>query len=872
MRNLLTYVGFRHLRRKPLRTLLTTLGIAFGVALYLGIRLINESVLNSFQDTIESITGKAKLTVSAGDAGFPEERLEIIRKIKGVKHAVPMVESRAYFVGSLHDGAEKPAETMMILGVDLLQEQSVRTYKTTDEQVIDDPLVFLNQPDSIILTHTFAKAHGLKIDSVFELATSHGKRSFTVRGLLSPEGPAKAYGGAIAIMDIDGARVSFGKEGKTDRIDIVPTEGESPDDLSVRIKSTLGPGYFAERPESQSESMERMVKSFQVMIRFFSTLALLVGVFLVANSVSVSVAERRREIGTLRALGATQKGILALFLGEAACLGFLGSLAGIFMGRALASVLVQFVTRSLTAQLLQKVEVSKIDFTLTSALIGVLVGTLAAFIAAVIPSFRATRIHPVEAMKRTEAAVSQNSRLTRYTPHIGFFLLSFMIVTVITGLDLRFPGLQLINQGASMIGAALLGPALVVRLIRLNMQLYRKFFGVIKTIPRLAQDNLLRSPARTASNITSLMFGLLLVIMIAVVNHSFRTSIEIWLDRTFKADFLVSSNGQITSYQVQPLDESVGFELGKIPGVRTGLNGSAYAVRYIHLQYQGKQIGLKAFDAPDPKLGYFTYDLADQKPEKAVPLLYMGNEPTVMISTNFAAHFNKKTGDFLDVETPSGIIHPKIVAILTDFASPQGVLYIDREQYKKYWKDPLVSAFGVYAQPGVSPDTIRKEIDSRFGATRNIIARSNKEVKISLMSAINQSFTYTRAIEAAALIVGLMGLLNTLLISVMERTRELGTLRAVGMSKAQLIRMILTEATLLGALGAVAATFFGSLIAYLWMTHSLTHTLGWVVNFYFPWSAILSTLLLGVVVSGFAGLYPAWKAAQIPISEALDYE
>ncbi|MGK5087269.1 FtsX-like permease family protein [Bdellovibrionota bacterium FG-2] len=861
MRNLLTYIGLRHLRRKPLRTLLTALGIAFGVALFLGIKLINESVLGSFQDTIESVTGKAKLTVSAGDAGFPEERLEVIRNTKGVKHAVPMVEARAYFAGTTQ-------ETLMILGVDLLQEQSVRTYKTTDEQVIDDPLVFLNQPDSIILTHSFAKAHGLKIDSVFELATAQGKKSFTVRGLLSPEGPAKAYGGAIAIMDIDGARVSFGKEGKTDRVDIVPTAGESLEDLSSRLKDKLGPGYFAERPESQSESMERMVKSFQIMIRFFSTLALLVGVFLVANSVSISVAERRREIGTLRALGATQKGVLALFLGEAACLGFLGSLAGIFMGRALASFLVQSVTRSMTAQLLQKVEVSRIDFTWTSAITGILIGTLAAFIAALLPSIRATRIHPVEAMKRTEAAISEKSRLTRYTPHLGFLLLSFMVMTVLTGLDLRFNELQLINQGASMIGAALLGPALVVLMIRF----YKNVLGVTRTIPRLALDNLLRSPTRTASNVTSLMVGLLLVIMIAIVNHSFRTSIEIWLDRTFKADLLVSSNGQITSYQVQPLDESVGFELGKIAGVRAGLNGSAYALRFIHLQYQGKQVGLKAFDPPDPKLGYFTYDLIDQKPEDAVPLLYTGGEPTVMISTNFATHFNKKTGDTLDLETPSGMIHLKVIAILTDFASPEGVLYIDRAQYRKYWKDPLVSAFGVYAEPGYPLETIRKEIDTRFGATRNIVARSNAKVKASLMTAINQSFTYTRAIEAAALIVGLMGLLNTLMISVMERTRELGTLRAVGMSKSQLIRMILAEASLLGALGAVAATLFGSLIAYLWLTHSLTHTLGWVVSFYFPWSAIFTTLLLGIVVSGLAGLYPAWKAAQIPISEALDYE
>jgi putative ABC transport system permease protein len=204
MLNLFRYVGIRHLQMKPIRTLLTTLGVSLGVALFIAIEIINQSTLSSFKENVEAVAGKAKLTISAGDAGFAEEKLDIIKKVPGVRSAVPMIESRAYFTDS-----EGNNDTLMVLGVDLLQEQSVRTYKTSDEQIIDDPLVFLNQPDSLIVTHGFADAHHFHQDSTFNLSTAHGTQKFTVRGLLSPEGPAKAFGGAIAIMDIDGARVSW---------------------------------------------------------------------------------------------------------------------------------------------------------------------------------------------------------------------------------------------------------------------------------------------------------------------------------------------------------------------------------------------------------------------------------------------------------------------------------------------------------------------------------------------------------------------------------------------------------------------------------------------------------------------------------------
>ena len=209
MKNLLRYIGLPHFKLKPIRSLLTLLGVSFGIALYVAIAIINHSTKNSMRENIEAVAGKAKLTISAGTTGFNENKLEIIKKITGVKFAVPMVEARAYFAD------QESVGSLYVLGVDLLQEQSIRTYKTTENKTIDDPLIFLNQPDSIIITRKLAEERNLEINSKMSLATANGLRTFTVRGILQAEGTARAYGGSLAIMDIDGAMLTFGKDTKS---------------------------------------------------------------------------------------------------------------------------------------------------------------------------------------------------------------------------------------------------------------------------------------------------------------------------------------------------------------------------------------------------------------------------------------------------------------------------------------------------------------------------------------------------------------------------------------------------------------------------------------------------------------------------------
>lgn len=862
--NLLRFVSLRQLAQKPLRTGLTVLGIALGVALFVAIQAINDSTLKFFRDNVTAMTGNAALTVFGSEAGIPEEKVAIVKAVEGVEAAVPTVETRARFEAEASAGGSRP-QTLVVLGIDFLQESSVRSYKATSD-VLSDPLEFLNQADSIVVTAAFAAQNRLAMDSTLDLATAHGKKTFVVRGILASDGPAAAFGGAVAIMDIDGARLAFGKEGKVDRIDVVPQENVDEAELAARIERAMGPGFEVERKESQSEAFGRMVKGYQSVLAFLSTLALLVGAFLVANTVTLSVSERRREVGILRALGASRSGVLVLFVAEAAVLGLVGGLLGVVFGRALAELLVERVSDSMSRQYVTPIEVSEIHFRLRHAVLGVSAGGLSALVAAVWPAWRAASVSGAEALGVTEggslaAATERRAKITRAA---GLVMLAALFVGSRLQLGAPLPMVESLYPVLGGVGAAFAAPFFVTAGLKVlaGSRLLSK-----TPIVRLACENLLLGGARTGSNVLSLVVGLMLVIVMGTVHKSFERTIGDWQDRTFHTDLVVSSTGRVLSLEVQPLAEEVGAEIDGVAGVDVQGGQGARALRVVRIPHAGRQIAIKALDAPHPSVGFKFLDVVQGTAAEAGRALYSG-ENTVLVSESFALHFDKKVGETVDLDTPQGRVAFRIAATVVDFGHPDGVVIMSRAIYKRVWSDSLVTAFCVEAAPGSSQAALKAALEARFG-DRGIIATLNGQLKKQLDDMIGESLAYTRAIEAAALAVGLLGLLSTLVMSLVERMRELGMLRAIGMSRFQLVRMVVAEAALLGCLGGAVAAGLGAYVARLWVVGSLASQLGWSIDVHVPWSAVLSTLLAGLAVGIVAGLISSRRVAFIPIREAL---
>ena len=863
--NLFRYIGLRHLTQKPTRALLTTLGVAFGIALYVAIAIINHSIKDSMRESVESVAGKAKLTVTGGVSGFDEAKLEVIRTTPGVKAAVPLVQARAFFAG-----ATESYEGLQIMGVDMLQDTSVRSYKATDQRIIDDPLVFLNQPDSIILTESLAKARGLKLNSKLRLSTVNGLREFTVRGLLEPEGAAKAYGGALALMDIDGVRMTFGRENKLDRVDIIPEKNISVDQVQKNIEERLGPGLQVERPETQSESTERVLATYQLLLTFFSLLALLVGLFLVMNSISVAIAERRREIGVLRALGATRASMVILFVTEVIGVGLAGSTLGCLLGKVLSELLSKQVITSVGAQLQTQITVSKLELSISQALFTIACGTGAAIFAALLPALKAATIHPLESMKKNSESFSdQDEKRGRILVWIGLFLLIFNCVVVARGLGRYWIGIDIASKASSVLGVALFGPFIVFVLLKLCRIFTRKSS---RPVLKIAHENLLRSRRRTSSNVVALMIGLFLVMLISSVRNSFHDTLTSWLDQIFVADLMVGSNGRFITADVQLLKEEVENDLSQVEGVREIQAGRGTAVRLVPIQYEGTRLTIKALDHYSDYFDYKYFAVPSGDRAKAALTLFDSTEPHILVTQPFLDNFKKKVGETISLDTPSGKIEFLITGIIIDYAAPKGVFYMSRAVYKKYWKDSLVTGFLLDLAPGYTFEQVRTNINKALGRKWNLVTISNREFKEQMQSAIDRSFAYTKAIELIALLVGLLGLLNTLLISVMERTREIGVLRAIGSTRSQISRMIFIEAIFQGFFGAVVAILLGTGLGAVFIQYGLSAQLGWVIDYHFPKDSVYHILITGVVVAGIAGLWPALRASYLPITEALDYE
>ena len=876
MRNLFNFVGLRHMMLRPGRTAFSILGISCGVALYIAISMINDSTSGYFRDSMSAVSGKAALTVSAGEIGFSQDVGDQLEKIPGVKDAVPVIENRSWIATT--------NESLMVMGVDLLQEKAVRSYKSEGKAIIGDSLTFITHPDSMILTDAFAKSHGYKIGDKLELLTAKGKMTFTIRAILSPTGLATAYGGALGIMDIDAARMAFGKDGKTDRLDIVTDKGADVAAVAASIRKVVPANFEVERPEMQSEQMERMIRSFQFMSRFFSSLALIVGIFLISNSISMSIAERRKEIGTLRALGTKRSGILALFLSESFAMGSVGALLGAFMGRVLAGYLVGSVTKAMSAQFAYRIEASSLDFNTSTVLGAVALGAISSLLAALVPSIKATRVEPIEAMKRKDTGEHSHLRgLGRFSGWLGAGLLAF---SGALGIFVNGPGhaiIQGITQLMAIVGAALLGPALVLAAVRVARPLAaaigERGGGMV---PRLAVDNLLRNPKRTSTNVTSLMVGLILVVIIACVNVSFKGTLLAFFGRILHADLVISTTGRLQSHENQPLDENVKKLIEAHPAVL-----GAYELREVKVNYkpqgsdQEEKLLLKYFGEPPvpevvpgekPEARYAIFDVTDRDGEQAGHELFHSKDPTVIVSENFSIHTGKKTGDSIELATPKGMKPFRIIAVAAEYANPYGTVYVSRDTYRGLFDDHLVSGIAVKLKHGFAPVEVRKELDRMLSKQYKLTIMLNNDIRNEIAGVIDNSFAYTRSIEIAALLVALLGLMNTLIITVMERTREIGLTRSVGMTRGNISRMILMEAAGQGGLGAMISIGIGVLLGSLWVTRSLASSLGWVVHFYVPWNALATTFALGVVVTLAAAWYPARRAAAIEIVDALDYE
>jgi putative ABC transport system permease protein len=849
---LLRRVTWPYFKKHWVITVLTLAGVSLGVGVYIAIELSSASLRTSLRRTVDKIAGKAQLEVGSGEAGVPEETLEAVRAVRGVKAAQPIIEA----VVKPEGVAE---QSLMVLGVDFLGDRSIRDWDFDGEDVLDDPLVFLAQPDSICLTEEFAARKGLKLDDTIRLETGHGWGTFTVRGLIKPQGPATAFGGNVALMDLYAAQYVFARGRLFDRVDIVLEPEVTVEDGARRLVEALGPGYTAEPPARRGAEMEVLIVNFGRTLTLGSWQAMFIAVFLIFNVFAVAATRRRREIGILRSLGVARGAILRLFLAEGAIIGVAGAAIGVGAGLVLARVTTRFIAG-----------LTEVAYGLTHSeagvvvdprviLVGATLGVVSAIGAAFFPALQAARLQPVDALaKGGFQRVSENVLRRRLIAGAVVAAIAAGVVLTVSTRSFGWAvfGMMLINVAAVLLAPTLIGP--LVRLLRPVME---TMFGVLG---RIATDTLLQAPRRTSATVLALMISLGFVLTLAGLTHAFRVSYTTWMNGVMNADFYVTASQRFfaKAYRLPPEFATV---LSGIPGVRW-----VEEFRGIHLKYGGKRPFLATLPL-ERTFRRLEMPIVEGTRERLNDDVPRGRG--VAVSDNFARLFGKRLGDPVTLDTPGGPLTLPIAAIVMDYSSDQGTIWMDRSVYLRYWKDVGVDTIDILLAPQADRAAVADAIRTRLaGKTDRLFVMTASEMKQNIHELLDQFFALSYIQLVIALFVAVLGIANTLVISVAERRRELGILKALGTERRQVAALIVFEALGISIVGSVVGYALGTyLIHYASDAISAANT-GWTLPYTFPWGIASGLAPLLVVVTVLAALYPAKLALSVSPAEALEFE
>jgi putative ABC transport system permease protein len=852
MLTLLRHISIPEFRRHLLRNVLTTVGIILGVAIFAAIRSANTSLKASLRDTIDQIAGKAVLQVTAGQAGLPESALDEVRSVPGVRAAVPIIEA----VVRTTDAGQG---NILILGVDMAGDRSMRDYTMEgNEDAVSDPLVFLAQPDSIIVSKEFASRNSLKEDSRIQMVTALGEKAFTVRGIMAPKGMAKAFGGNVGVMDIYSAQFVFSRGRTFDRVDIALDENLRVDDGITRIQSRLGPGYKIEPPLRRGKQTESLMEAYTEALFISSAIALAVGLFLIFNAFSVNVTQRRAQIGILRALGVTRAQILGLFLGESLLLGVVGSALGVFvgilMGHGIMSAMVRIVEQTYGVQ----VYMDRLRVDPYWTVISFLLGTAASLVGAWLPARAAARVDPALALQKGKYQVTSlgENRSRRW---MGLALVLFCMLFGFTPwADSTY--VQLAILLIMFVGLTLLAPTFSHMLAGFLRWPMGRLFGMEG---RLASDSLVQAPRRTSATVAALMFSLAFVLVMATYSVSIKASFSRWIDFAINPDLFVSASESLTARTFQ-FPASLGEELKKVPGVR-----QVDSVRLFNIEFAGRSPLLASLEM-DQYLRRSTPLLEEGTIEELLPGM-MGRNG-VLISNNFARLYHLRKGSRFYLETPTGRHGFDVVGVQVDYSSDNGSMLIDREVYKRLWKDDRVDTFDLMLEKGYEPDAVRREIQRRFTASRNIFIMTNRDMRAELTRLTDQFLSLQYVQILLALVVAVLGIVNSLMVSITERKREIGILRGLGAERGQVRKAIMLEAVCIGLVAVILGIASGAILGYYAVSSFGAAFNGFVFAYIFP-TAISISLVPGVIIiSLLAALYPSSTALRTPIVEALAYE
>ncbi len=837
MSKILNTSSIRYLLKHPWQIGLSIVGVTLGVAVVIAVDLANESAGRAFQMSMESVTGKTTHQIVGGPGGIPDSLYQYLRVKKNIRPAAPVMEGYVQIKG----------RTFTLFGIDPFAEQPFRPFLAQfSEQGTRGISAFMTKMNAVLMSRNTALEFGVNTGDTLSVTVGSDKTHIEIIGYFSGQSSRSTEALAnLLVTDISTAQELLGMKGQMSRIDLILSE-ENPNQITEEeIESYLPAGVSILRSDTRSKTAAQMVAAFQINLTALSLLALIVGMFLIYNTMTFSVVQRRSYIGLMRSIGVTRQEIFSLILNEALMLGIIGTIAGIFIGVILGKGLVRLVTQSIN-DLYFVVTVRSPDIPFISLFKGMMLGIGATFFAALKPAREATSAP-------ARAVLSRSFLETKFVQRIPVITLASILFLILGAAVLWLPGTNIYSSYAGIVilvfGFTLLTPVTILLLVRLLTPLMGKALGIFG---RMAARDIMAQLSRINVAIAALSLAVATAVGVGTMISSFRATVVVWLENRLQADIFISA----PSYVARLNDGSISNDL--VPRLEnvSGIKEIDY-YREIEINTGDDVFYVRGMDIEAHN--FSGYRFKSGQPEKLWPEFLENG--ALIVSETFAFRRNLSVGSVINIPTDRGVQAFKIVGVYYDYASDLGVISMNYPLFRQYFDDNSFSGISLFLENDADLKTVISAVEAQKKPDETIIVMSQRALLDTSIEIFDRTFIITNVLQILAILVAFIGILSAFMALQFERRREFGILRANGMTVRQIWKLVSIQTMMMGFIAGLLSLPLGNLLAWVLIYIINKRSFGWTLQFHFRPDLLVQAVILAVVAAILAGIYPAWRMA-----------
>jgi len=843
--NSLTRSSLRYLIKHPWQFGLSILGIAMGVAIVVSIDIANHSSGKAFNLSMNAVAGKSTHQIIGTSEGIPDSIYFKLRVKEGLKNIAPVIESYV----SIPDSGKK---IFKLLGVDLFAERPFRDYLSNTGTSIDGELKdFLTGPNSVVLSNGSLAELKKKVGDSLKVFIGGKERTLYISGKITEDERNTSTLENLFICDIATAQELTGKINRIDYIDVIAGNA----DEEKRLRSILPDGYDLQKSGSRSQTAEQMLEAFNINLQSLSLLALIVGLFLIYNTMTFSVVRRKVLIGTLRSIGVTSNEITTMVIREALIIGIIGTAAGFLAAYFISKYLLIFISQTIN-DLYYVVSVREIYISPMIIAKGIALGIFATLLSAIKPARKASSVHPRSAMMRSE----QESSLLKKVPAMSITGLATIIAGILILLiPTKNIWLSYFGILPIIIGFALLTPVIIILVEKILSPLFKYLFGITG---KIASRSIVQNISRTYVAIAALSLAVAATVGVGTMISSFRSTVIDWLESRLNADIFISAPSLVSRRNDAVLSEDL---LEKVRALDEVADINFY--REIEINQDEKTYHL--ISSGISQRNHSGFQFKEGEPADAWKRFEEGE---LLISEPFAYRHDLEVGSMLALKTDNGMREFRVAGVYYDYASDQGLVTMYHTHFKKHWNVKGVSGISAYVKEGFDLNTLKEKIQMLDTDGQQIVVRSFKFLRDTSIEIFDRTFLVAKVLQLLSVIVAFIGILSSLMSLQLERKRELGILRANGLLPSQLFGMVGIQTVMMGLTAGLLALPLGNVLAAILVYIINKRSFGWTMQFDLIPSIMIEAILLSLFAAILAGLYPAYKMSITSPANALREE